>query len=455
MGKNYDFDYVIIGSGLAGRTLARKLASENRKIAIVEASDFGGAEINTRDLPYKLNLDFAQNFHTLNHSPAVNQNSCHFNFPTLMSKNQEYIGDIRNQEIAEIQNLGIRIIDGYADFVDQHTISVNGKEHSSRFFIIATGSSLKATEITGLESVAYLSPDTVFNLKRLPKFVFVVGGGPSGVEIAEFFALLGIGVIIMERGNQLLPKEDAETSQVITDYFTNELGITVVTGSKVTAITEDHSSKIVVFTSGAGEKMVRVDSIVLATGSVPNLDLNLENAGVKYKTTGITVDKYFATSAKNIFAIGDCIGDEDSSSARVSLQASILANNFLHRQKLTPVYTGRVKKIGTHPEIAITGLNERDILSRDLKSRRAIVHFSEIPTLSAPEYKYGFVKLITDTSLHLIGATIVAPHADDIISELSLVIANHLTVESLVTTPHDVSAPAAAIALAAKKLLTK
>lgn len=455
MGKNYDFDYVIIGSGIAGRTLARKLVGKDRKIAIVEAGDFGGAEINTRDLPYQINLDFAHNFHKISHSPAVSPNSCHFNFPTLMTKEQEYIAKIRGQEIEDFQNLGIRIIDGFTSFVDSHTITVNNKNYTAKYFIIATGSDLKATEIAGLETVSYLDPNNVFNLRRLPKFVFVVGGGPTGVQIAEYFALLGIGVIIMERGTQLLPREDEETSKTITDYFTNELGITVVTGSKVTAITEDHSSKIVVFTSGAGEKMVRVDSIVLATGTEPVLDCNLENAGVKYKNSGITIDKYFNTSAKNIFAIGDCTGDEDSSSERASLQASILANNLLRRQKLTPIYTGRVRQIGTFPRIAVTGLNDRDILARDLKCRGASIYFNDIPSLNTPEYQYGFVKLITDTSRHLIGATVVAPDAAAIISELSLVIANHLTIESLAATPHDVKTSAAAVALAAKQLLAK
>ena len=453
MGKNYDFDYIIIGSGIAGRTIAEKLAPSKKSIAIVEAANFGGSEINTRDLPYQLNLDFANTYHKFTNSPAVNSASCHFNFPTLITKEQEFIASIRNQLVDKFQNLDIRILEGFASFSDSHTIIVNSKEYTAKNFIIATGSELKATEITGLETVSYSTPDTVFNLRRLPKFVFVVGGGPTGVQIAEYFAMLGVGVIIMERGSQLLPREDEETSKIISSYLQDKLGVTVVTGAKVTAITEDHSSKIVVFTSGAGEKMVRVDSIVLATGTTPSLDFGLENTGIKYKKSGITVDKYFTTSSKNIFAIGDCTGDEDSSSERAYQQASVLANNLLHRQKLTATYTGRIRKIGTHPAVAVTGLNERDILSRDLKCRRAIVYLNEL--LKTPDAEYGFVKLITDTSHHLIGATVVAPEATSIINELSSVIARHLTVESLATAPHAIDTPAAAITIAAKKLLIK
>lgn len=455
MGKKYDFDYIIIGSGPAGRTIAEKLAKAKKKIAIVEEKLLGGAEINTRDLPYRTALDFANTYHKFMNYSAISGNSPYFNLPTLASSINSVV-QTASQKIEEnLTALDIKIIHGFANFLDAHTIAVDDKEYTATNFILATGSKLKANEISGLESVDYMTPDIALRVRRLPRFVFVVGGGPTGVQIAEYFAKLGTGVIIMERGTHLLPREDEEVGELLTNYFTESLGITVVTNAKVLQITEDHMSKVVVFTNGAEEKMVRVDSVALATGSEPFLDYGLENAGVDYKRAGIKVDKYFNTSAKNIYAIGDCLGSSDSSTERANLEASILAENILHRQKFTAKYSGLVRRIGTNIPIAVVGMNEHDTLSRDIKCKRATIRLENVPTISSPEYQKGFVKILADHSGHLIGATIAAPHAEDLINELSLVLARRLTVEALATTPHPLDTPAAAISLAAKKLLSK
>ena len=455
MGKKYDFDYIVIGSGPAGRTVAEKLAKAKKKVAIVEGKLLGGAEINTRDLPYRTALEFAKTYHKFMNYSAVSGNSTYFNLPTLASNINSVVQTAGKKIEEDFTALEIKIINGFANFLDAHTIAVDDKEYTATNFILATGSQLKANEISGLESVDYMTPDLALRVRRLPRFVFVVGGGPTGVQIAEYFAKLGTGVIIMERGTHLLPREDDEVGELIANYFTESLGITVVTNAKVLQITEDHMSKVVVFTNGAEEKMVRVDSVALATGSEPFLDYGLENAGVDYKRGGIKVDKYFNTSAKNIYAIGDCLGNSDSSSERANLEASILAENILHRQKFTAKYSGLVRRINTGIPIAVVGMNERDTLARDIKCKRATIRLEAVPTISYPEYQKGFVKILADHSGHLIGATIAAPNAEDLINELSLVLSRHLTVEALATTPHPLDTPAAAISLAAKKLLSK
>ena len=207
----------------------------------------------------------------------------------------------------------------------------------------------------------------------------------------------------MERGDHLLPREDEDVAETITDYFTSRLAVTVVTNARVLQLTEDQTSKIVVFTTGEGKKMVRVDSIVLATGSSPILDYGLENADIDYKRSGIIVDKYFTTSTKNIFAIGDCIGSPDSSTERAHLEANILVENLLHRGKTTAKYSGLVREINTHLGIATIGLNERDATSRDLKYQKSVTKLDNYPD--------SFLKTLTDRSGHFLGATLVAPDA--------------------------------------------
>lgn len=400
MSKKYDFDYIIIGSGPAGRTIAKRLVEAKKSIAIIDYAEFGGAEINTRDLPYKINLDFTHDYHALANHPAMGTSSFHFNFPTLMANGERIIKNTRLKLQADYANLGITIISGFAHFLDKHTIAIDDNKYTAENFILATGSDLKANEISGLDGVKFYTPDTIFEIHRLPGFAFIAGGGPTGVEIAEYLAMLGTKVIIMERGSQLLPKEDEDISKLITEHLKN-LDVTVITNSKVVGCAEDYESKIVIFTDGNGEKMVRIDSIILATGSEPILDYGLENAGVEYKRTGITVDKYFNTSSKNIFAIGDCIGTDNSSTERAIHDANILAENLLHRGKTSEKYQGIARTISTSPEIAVTGLNERDATARDINYKKSIINLD----------KDNFIKILTDRSGRTIGTTIVAKDA--------------------------------------------
>jgi len=455
MGKKYEYDYIVIGSGPAGRTVAEKLAKGKKKVAIVEGKVLGGAEINTRDLPYRTALDFAKTYHKFMNYSAVSGNSPFFNLPTLASHINSVVKDASDKIADNFKSLNIDIINGFANFLDAHTIAVEDKEYTATNFVLATGANLKANEISGLDSVNYMTPDLALRVRRMPRFVFVIGGGPTGVQIAEYFAKLGTGVIIMERGAHLLPREDEEVGDLLTTYFTESLGITVVTNAKVLQITEDHMSKVVVFTNGTEEKMVRVDSVALATGSEPALEYGLENAGVNYKHAGITVDKYFNTSAKNIYAIGDCLGNSDSSTERANLEASILAENLLHRQKFTAKYSGLVRRINTGIPIAVVGMNEHDTLARDIKCKRATIRLEAVPTISFPDYQKGFVKLLADHSGHIIGATVMGEGAEHLINEISIIMSRRLTVEAIATTPHPLDTPAAAISLAAKKLLSK
>lgn len=400
MGK-HDFDYIIIGSGPAGRRAAKNLAKAHKRVAIAEMGPLGGAEINTRDLPYQIALDFANTYHKLMASPAAGHNSHHFNFPTLTNHIDTSIKKTSTQIKSDLEKLDIKILTGFAHFISDHTIAVDDQEYTASNFILATGSKLKVHEIAGLDSVEYMTPDDALKIRRLPKYIFIVGGGTTGTELAEFFANLGVGVIIMERGPHLLPREDEDIADILAEHLTSNLGVNIITNAKVLQITEDHMSKIVIFMSGSGKKMVRVDSIIIATGSEPFLDYSLENAGVDYKKSGIIVDKYFGTSAKNIFAIGDSLGSNDSSTERAQYEADILTENLLHRSKTSPKYSSLIRAVHTHPAIATLGLNELSATAHDQNYKK-----------STTIIKNNLVKTLTNRSGHFIGSTVIAENAD-------------------------------------------
>ena len=460
MGKNYDYDYIIIGSGPAGRTAALNLTKAKKRVALVESHAFGGADINTRDLPYAYGLDFAHTFYKIKKNKALSGQDFHFNFPSLIAEEDRIIASARNSAKAPLNEAEITYLEGYANFLDANTIAVSGKKYTAARFILATGTELKTTGISGLENVNYLTPDTAIKNRRLPEFVFVIGGGPTGCEIAEYYAKLGTRILIMEKSPRLLPREDKEVSEEITKYFADDLGIMVITNSKVVAIAQDELSKSVIFTANGQEKMVRVDCIILATGSAPSVNYGLENAGVKYNNTGIIVDRYYQTSAKNIFAIGDAITNPNvdptfSSTERAEYEASILVNNLVHKTKTPANYNGFIRSVNTEPEVAVVGANERDLTSRKQKFKKSIVTLNSLPIGSAASQAYGFVKILADGSGHILGASIVSPNAKIIAAELSLAIRHNITTLELASTPHPADNYTQAIKFAAKNLIIK
>ena len=454
MGKKYDFDYIILGSGPAGSTAALNLAKAKKRVALVEEHRFGGANINTRDIPYSVALGFAHAYADTSSYPEFKNQDLHFSLPTIVNHQLHTISDVAKHSKSTLEKAGVTYLEGHAHFLDHHTIAFGKNQLTARFFIIATGSMLKVSEITGADTVSYLTPDTAFRIRRLPKVVLIVGGGSTGCEIASFYASLGTKVIIMETCDRLLPREDKEVSDAITNYFTKKFGAMVLPNCKVVAIEKDGASRRVIFQTNRSEKMVRVDCLVLATGSQPNLDLGLENAGIKYKNSGISVDKYFQTSAKNIYAIGDCIGG-DSSTTRSDYEGSLLVANLVNKTKNPANYKGFLRVTQTYPQVATVGHNEFDLLRRDRKYQKSFVKLSDLTANFIHPVEDGFIKLLADRNSHIIGACIVAPDAELIAAEISLAIRHNLTALELGSTPYSANNWTYGIKLAAKQLVKK
>ena len=451
MGKKYDFQYIVIGSGPAGSAASIELAKRKKRVAIIEGRFFGGANLNTRDLPYAVALDFSHTYHKILSYPELGNQDIHFNFPTVSARQLKVVVEAGGNNKQPFEQEGITCIKGFANFLDKHTVAVNGQKYTADFFILATGAKLKVLEIAGTDNVDYLTPESAIKVRRLPKVVAVVGAGASGCEIAEYYAELGAKTLLFDMAEHILPREDIEVGTTLTNYFAQKLGITVLPNCRVVALEEDAISKRIIFRSEDSEKTVRVDTIVLATGSQPNLDYGLENANVKYRATGIIVDKYFQTSAKNIYAIGDCLG-QDSSTERARQEGLALANILITKSKTPLNYQGFTKYINTFPEVAVVGLNEYDLAKRDRKYKKCIVDFETLAISHIENFHHGFVKLITDKNNRLIGATVVAPNANLIAAELALAVRHGLTALELASTPHVFNSYSYAIKIAAKGL---
>lgn len=454
MGRKFDFKYLVIGSGPAGSAAALAFARAKKKVGLIEGGPFGGANLNTRDVPYSVTLDFAHTYYQATRLPEFGYQDLSISYPSIAAHQMKAIIESGGGTSAKAyEDAGLICIKGYANFLDDHTVAVGERKFSSEYFILATGAALNPAGISGTDRVEYLTPDTALGIRRLPQAVLVIGGGSTGCEIAEYYAALGAKTLIIEQAERLLPREDPAASQIITDHFTDDLGITVLTSSRAVALTEDQVSKYVVFHQEHNEKMVRVDTIVLATGSKPNLNYGIDNTGVRTDRNGfIKTNRYFETTTKHIYAIGDCASAE-SSTERAYYEGRLLARNLINKSKVTPNYRGIARITNTFPAIAafdpITDTNKPS----KHKYKQSIVQLRDVPAGKIFGTRAGFVKILADHTGHIVGGCIVANQAPLMASELSLAIRHHLTTLELASTPHLINQPSYALQMAAKKLV--
>ncbi|HMI09418.1 MAG TPA: NAD(P)/FAD-dependent oxidoreductase [Candidatus Saccharimonadales bacterium] len=450
----FDFDLIVIGSGAGGSAAATIAAREGKKVAIIEADTFGGDSPNWSDVPTKALLHVAQLYDEARHGARFGLRSATlgYNYPSLRAWKDLAVkrtGAGGNRKYYENEN--ITTLQGTAHFLSPHEISVNRHHLSAEKFLVATGSHWVAPNIQGLKDVPHLTPRTILEAMRPPKSLYVIGGGTIGVEIAQLMAIFGTKVYIAEIASRLLPREDEEVGILMERLLKEQKGVTTLTQTRTLAVVKDGIGKRVTYTRGGVEKSVRVDEVLIATGRVPTVDLGLENASVTYTPKGIEVDANLQTSARHIFAAGDVLG-HNSHTHTALLESRVAANNILHKTKIAPNYTATTRVTFTHPGIASVGLSEDDCLKRDLAINKAVAPLNIVARSNTSDFRDGFVKLITNKHGVILGGTVVAPHAAEIIHEIALAVKHELTAADLADTPHAFLSWSEAVRVAAAKL---
>ena len=451
----FDYDYIVIGSGAGGSPAASILASAGKKVAVVEKSTFGGESPNWGDVPTGF-MSYTINTYQIAKNAAkfgLRTNSVGYNYPSLLSWKDvvtKRTGAGGNRRYYEKQ--GISVFAGNAHFLSPNEIAVNRRHLSARKFLIATGSDWQIPRIPGLENTTYHTPKTIFNLKRLPKTIFVIGSSTTALELAHIFSVLGTKVYIAEESSRTLPNFDEEVSSLLTNDAKKNRNISVLTYTKVISIQKSSIQKRITFLQGQVEKSVRVDEILIADQQIPATDLGLENAGVKYTRKGVSVDSSLRTSARHIFATGSVV-DTTIQTHEVLSQSRIAAHNLLHNNRIKLDNSPRLQVAFTQPEIAQVGMNENDCRKKGIKVKMAIVPLTATVRSNITDQRTGFVKLIINQRRVIIGATIVGPHASDMIAELSLAIRHKITSDELAYTPHCFTSWSEAVRIAAGKLL--
>ncbi|MBQ6130488.1 NAD(P)/FAD-dependent oxidoreductase [Candidatus Saccharibacteria bacterium] len=473
MKKTFDFDTIIIGSGIAGASAALSVArlagidkllktdkafKSSPKIALVEKGKWGGSSLNASDVPRHALLNFS---HLLSEARAgarfgLSTGSLRYNFPTALNWRTLAVRRSGANSKKPFESANLLCVPGSASFLSPYEIAVGDKVLAAKKFIIATGGKPDFGEISGLAETSCLTPDAAWNLSRPPKSVFVVGAGSTGCELASFFAELGSTVVLGESKGSLLPREDEEIGKILGSYFERELGIKLLTQSTVVAVEPvENGLKKVLFKRGGREKSVTVEAVVLATGSRPEVEsLSLDNAGVKYTRSGISVDSLLRTSMKHIFAVGDCTDAAESSAERAAYEGALAAANLFSRQKNLKNYDGFVRLTETFPAVASAGLTENDCIKQGIKVKKAVLPLSAVSAANTSDFRYGLVKLLADEKGKLLGGTLVCPGADLAIGEIAVAVRHKFSATQLASTPHVSSSWSELVHLAARILAT-
>ncbi len=434
-----DFDLVIIGTGSGGGVAAHAAVKQGKKVAVIEAEKVGGECPNFGCVPTKALLTAAELYRTMKEGKefGISAGNIHLHYPSIKAWKDRAVYRTGTSEGADAYEAdGITLIKGTAHFLDPWTVSVSGKRFSARHFLIATGTKTVVPRIPGLLETGFMTYREAIDVTKLPKALFVIGGGAIGCEFAELFSTFGVKVHLADFAPQLLPAEDLEVGELLEALFESK-DISVYTNTRVTRVEKQNAHKVVYFVKGDKEQRVVVEEILLSTGKAPNTDLGLENAGVAYDKRGIGVNAYMQTSSKHIYAAGDVVGPYRFTHT-AAYQSRIAAHNMFHREKkMMAQYYAVPRCTFVDPEIASVGYSEQQLKEKKISYQVGAVPISLIGRSNTSNQDTGFVKVIADRRGVLLGASIVSPRAGEMIHELTLAVQHRLKAKAITETiPH-------------------
>jgi len=450
----FDYDLIVIGSGAGGSPAATIAAQAGKKVAVVESDTFGGESPNWGDIPVKALLHASQLYDEAKHGSrfGIRSSMLGYNFVSLKAWKDLAIqrtGAGNNRKYYEKQ--GIDTFHSLAHFLSPHEISINRRHLSAAQFLIASGSTWEEADIPGLKAAKYYTPRTILDVTRPPKSLLIIGGNSTAVEFAQLFATFGTKVYIIEKAARILPDEDTEVGDTMARLLHEQKGVTVLTQARVRTVQKEGLAKRISYSRGGAEKSFRIDDILVTTGRTPSVDIGLENASVEYTAKGIEVNEYLQTSARHIYAAGDVLGSKKYLHTAL-LESRVAVHNLLHKQKVTPDYTAMPNITFTFPGVASVGLTEDDCIKRDLDVKKSMAPLNMTARSNTSDFRDGFVKIIADKSGVILGATVVAPHAGEIIHELTLAVKHRMTAAQIAATPHAFLSWSEAVRVAASRI---
>ena len=435
------YHLLVIGAGPAGLVAARAAAALGARVALIEKQWLGGVSLNSGCVPSQTLIRTSRLYAEMRNATAygaASPQAVEVDFPMAMARMRRIRARACGVDTAAlITAAGIDLFFGTARFVDADTVEVDGLRLRFKKALIATGSRSLLPSLPGLDEAGYLTNETLFDLTALPKSLLVIGGGPFGCQVAQALCRFGCRTIIVHAEPLFLPREERDAAQLLAESMARD-GVEIHLNTQAVNARVEGGKKLVETLNDANVATIAVDEILTGIGRLPALSgLNLEAAGVAYDANdGIVVDDFLRTSNRRIFAAGDvCLEHRYTATAKAS--ARIVVKNALcfGRERLSALTSAWCTY--TDPEIAHVGLYVRQARQRGIPVKTFTVLMHDVDRALTDGEERGFVKIhVRDGSDQILGATVVASHAGEMINDLSLAMVAGIGLETVARVIH-------------------
>ena len=433
----YDYDVAVIGLGPAGMAVSIMASEMGLRVLGIERRALGGECMNVGCIPSKALLRMAHVRHLVGRTAEYALTAAEPPAPTKpferIAEHLRFIAEKKTTKMFE--KVDLKLGEGSASFVDPHAVTVGGRTATAKRIFVCTGTRPAIPPIPGLESVDYLTNETIFQLETIPESLLVIGGGAIGCEMAQAFRRLGSRVTIVHLDPHLLPHGDWDAGKLLEDVFVNE-GISIYNARGIRRVAREGT--VITLQTDHGE-LFRGHQLLIAAGRGFNFnELNLEAAGVKYGETGVEVDGCLRTSSPHIYAPGDCNGTHLFSHAAMHQGMIALMNamapwpiRFDFRRYVVP-WT-----VFTEPQIAHVGALEQDLKANDVPYEVVEEHYADYGAAIAEGIAVGSVRAYVSKAGRVYGVRIIGEGAGEMINEWGLAIQNRLRLHKILLLQHS------------------
>lgn len=425
-------DICVIGGGSGGLSVAAGASQMGANVVLVEKGKMGGDCLNYGCVPSKALLAAGHAAQAVRNAPrfgaqakltGVNHQAVHDHVHGVIA------GIAPTDSVERFEGLGVKVIQAAAKFVGPQEIEADGVRIQAKRFVISTGSRAMIPAIPGLEETPFFTNENIFDLTETPKHLIVIGGGPIGIEMAQAHAQLGAEVSVLEMFS-IMPKDDPELVDIVRTRL-NEEGLHLHEGVKVVGVAKSTDGVDVLIERDGAEEKISGSHLLVAAGRRVNVDgLELEAANVTYDPRGIKVDARLRTSNKKIFAIGDVAGGFQFTH-KAGYDAGVVIKNALFRLPSKANYTAMPWVTYTAPELATVGMDENAARKAHSEIRILRWPFAENDRARTEGETDGLVKVVTNKKGLILGASIVGPHAGELIQIWALAMSQKMKIGAI------------------------
>ncbi|WP_394234852.1 dihydrolipoyl dehydrogenase [Niallia oryzisoli] len=407
-----EFDLIVIGAGPGGYVSAIRAAQLGKKVAIVERKKLGGTCLNVGCIPSKALLKHSEMVEEIQkaNSWGIKTGELSIDFPKLMKRKDQVVQTLTGGVDHLLKKNKITFFQGDATVTEDRVVSVGDDKLKGRDILLATGSRPFIPPIKGLDRVNYLTTDSFFDLKELPKSMVIIGGGVISVELAFAMAPLGTKVTIIEVAPDILLTEDLDARKIIKKHLQRKKVQTIIKAE----IREVKQGKIIL-----ADQEIPYDTLLVATGRKPNIEVAKElNLKMDASNKFVAVNDFYETSKKHVYAVGDLIGGYQL--AHAASAEGLIAVQAMNGEKPQPLDQTEIPRcVYTHPEIASFGLNEEQAKNAGYDVKITTSNLAGNAKAIAMGETEGFIKIISDHRYdEILGAVIVGANATELIGEI-------------------------------------